>query len=734
MNHSEIAKEHEYLEEVFCLMKKQEADLTEKLSEKEKDIIVSRKEMFENTTSNIRDFDDVVELSMQNEIISEKTNDYGMIAESIKKLSELRISPYYGRVDFKDNTKNEYNSFYIGKYSFYDRDSLEYYIYDWRAPISSLFYDYDIGEASFETPKGLRCGEINLKRQYEIANGVIEYMNDTEAIAKDEVFAKVLSENTSKSLKVIISSIQKEQNIAIRYLKSKVLIIFGPAGSGKTSVGLHRLAYILYHNRKNISSKNVAVISNNDIFDSYISNIIPELGEDGINQFIFSKMIKPFIPKGYEEQNYYEQVNFLMNAHHQDIRIKGIEIKGSYDFLTFIEEFFQNMKLELYDLKFYKKTICNQKELENHFANDTDHISFKEKISRLHYFIETRYKDYFLLNKKRIKKKIENSSQDFLEPAQIESNYQSLMHENIVREKNAIIQRNNLDEISLYITILKKYLHENNLDDALLEQTLDNLHMKKLYHEDCIAVLCIKIMINKIDIDHTIKHVLIDEAQDYSLLQLFFIKNLFFHSNFTILGDTNQALHPFISTQNEEDFTKIFKDNMKKLYLNQSYRSTGPINKLSFGLLEKKNDIIYFNRSGKTPVFMKTKDLSGAVLKILKEYDSSKTLIGILVKTTQQAKSLFVELKDKIDVQLIIDPSDKMQKNIILLPVILAKGLEFDTVIADVNSNHQNSWDDKSILYLMSTRALHNLYLLSTNDLPEILSEHKSNIKIVEAF
>ena len=230
-------------------MSDQVTELKDKIENKKSDIIESKREMFESAPTSIRDFDDVIELSMQNDYIKEKTDDYQMLLDKLNRLLELQITPYYGRIDYKDSSSKNYRPLYIGKYSFCDSNLFDYYIYDWRAPISSLFYDYDIGDASFETPNGTRHGNINLKRQYEIVSGVIEYMNDTKSIAKDEIFAKVLSENTSKKLKVIISSIQKEQNRAIRYMKSKHLLIFGPAGSGKTSVGLHRLAYILYHDR-----------------------------------------------------------------------------------------------------------------------------------------------------------------------------------------------------------------------------------------------------------------------------------------------------------------------------------------------------------------------------------------------------------------------------------------------------------------------------------------------------
>lgn len=730
MNKKEIKKEHKYLEKVLNLMSDQVTELKDKIDNKKADIIESKREMFESAPTSIRDFDDVIELSMQNDYIKEKTDDYQMLLDKLNRLLELQITPYYGRIDYKDINSKQYKPFYIGKYSFCDSNLFDYYIYDWRAPISSLFYDYDIGEASFETPNGTRHGNINLKRQYEIASGVIEYMNDTKSIAKDEIFAKVLSENTSKKLKVIISSIQKEQNRAIRYMKSKHLLIFGPAGSGKTSVGLHRLAYILYHDRDKIASKNVAVISNNNIFDSYISNIIPELGEEGINQFIFSSLIKPYIPNGYDEIDYYEQVDYLMNATENDTRIKGIEIKGSYDFLEYIEESFRNMSLSLHDLTYDDEIICTKQELDDLFNNDLSKSSLRELISRINYYIQSQFEDYFLLNKKEIKLKIADKSDDFLSESQIDAIYQNNLNEGIKTSKKLIVESNSLEEISMYLMILENYILEKEYDIKILEQTKHNLKMKMLYHEDCIAVMCIKILLNKINVDSSIKHVLIDEAQDYSLLQLFFIRNLFANSDFTILADTNQAIHPFISTNKKQYFNNIFKDKAKQLCLNRSYRSSGPINKLSFDLLQESDDIEYFNRSGEKPSFLITDKIGDSILEIVQNNNSSKNLIGILVKTKEQAESLYLELKDKLDVQLISKPSDKLEKNIIILPIILAKGLEFDIVIADI-SNDKYEWYDKNILYLMCTRALHRLYILSSNDLPHMLKDSKPLLKMI---
>ena len=730
MKQIEIKKEHDYLKNVLKMIFEQSEELENKIYEKKSDIIKARQDMYENTARAISDFDDVVELSINNSVITEKTDDYHILFEQQRRLGELKITPYFGRVDFKDDKNETYNAFYIGKYSFYDKKALTYYIYDWRAPVSSLFYDYDVGEASFETPSGARKGNINLKRQYEISNGVIHYLNDTEALSKDEVFAKVLSGNTSKNLRVIIASIQKEQNKAIRYLKSRVLFVFGPAGSGKTSVGLHRLAYILYHNRAEISSKNIAVISNNSIFDSYISNIIPELGEDGINQFIFSVMIRPFIPKGYKEIDYYEQVNYLMNAHEKDTRLQGIKIKGSNEFLSFINDYFNDIKLVLSELTFKGEIVCEKEELTHLFSTSGQSKSYKELMSRLFHFIETAYKDYFRLKEKNIKKNIEKTSSNFLEPGQTHSIYQMLLHESIKNAKDEIVKNNNLYEISLYKQILEKYLSDKELNSDILKQTIENLDNKKLYHEDCVAVLCIKVFLNKIDAHSNIKHVLIDEAQDYSLLQLFFIKNLFSNSSFTVLADTNQAIHPFISTQEQESFSEIFKSDTKTLYLNKSYRSTGPINKLSFSLLDSSEDIMYFNRDGIMPSYIKTDDLKDTILEILKRHDSKTSLTGILTKTKQQAEIIYNGLKDNIDVQLIIDPSGQLQKNVIILPVVLAKGLEFDTVIADISTDKRGAWNEANILYLMSTRALHNLYLIGDSDLPEILYGVKSNIKI----
>lgn len=724
MDNNEINREHKYLEMVLNLLKKQAAVLSDKINELREDVIKIKKDMYENVTNIIRDFDDVIVLNDANRRLNEKEMSFEEAARQHKHKTELIHSPYYGRFDYKDNDDKDIKTFYIGKYSLFDNKTFEYYVHDWRAPISSLFYEFDKGNVSFETPKGIRNGIIILKRQYKILDAVIEFMYDSDSIAQDEILGKTLSENTSKNLRIIISSIQKEQNTAIRYLKKDNLMIFGPAGSGKTSVGLHRLAYILYHERDKITSKNIAVISRNNVFNSYISTIIPELGEENINQFILRDLTIPYLPDGYRRKDYYEQANYLLTSTN-DLRIESIRVKSSYGFLEYIKAFINSIEPLFDDLKYNDDIICDKKTLESKFSIK-NFYSLSQLLSSLDYYVDNEYKDYFILNKDKIKQKAYDDNEEFITDGQQESIYQKQFNKSYNEAKMKIIRDNNLNEIYLYRKILEKYVKENDLNKDILNQNDKVFNNRVLFHEDFNAVLCIKMMLGKIDNHNNIKHVLIDEAQDYSPFQLYFIKNLYSDARFTILADTNQAIHPYVSIKNREIFENIFIKNTEQIYLSKSYRSTGEINRLSISLLSDIKDFDYFDRDGEMPKYIKTDDINKSIVKIL--LNKNEDLTGILVKTVQQAVKLYEELKSKIDVQLINSPSDELTKNIIILPIILAKGLEFDTVIIPSFSDFNNLYE-KNIAYLMCTRALHRLYIIGSS-LPKVFSNSTDYINI----
>jgi len=290
MESESAGKEREHLEIILNIIKNQLNELTGEKSVLSMNARAEKERFWDECPHGIHDFDDVIQLNLQNNIIDTVEDLYAENEKKAARLEKMSLSPYFGRIDIMEEGNSDVEKIYIGAGSLSDKNH-RLWICDWRAPICSIFYDCDLGTGSYEAQGKCYRVELLLKRQIKVSNGELIYFYDTDSSVRDDVLAKVLSENTSAKLKVIIASIQKEQNAVIRNANAKNLLIYGPAGSGKTSVGLHRLAYLLYHQRERLKTKSVVVLSGNAIFDSYIANILPDLGEDSVSRYIWEQLV-----------------------------------------------------------------------------------------------------------------------------------------------------------------------------------------------------------------------------------------------------------------------------------------------------------------------------------------------------------------------------------------------------------------------------------------------------------
>lgn len=612
-----------HLEEVKEHIKAQLQDDTKSLDVQQDDLIQKRREMWEECAHGVNDFDDIISMNAYDETVREKYGHFLRKEETVRQLTYLKDTPYFGRIDFMEQGERMSEEIYIGRYGFQNKKTREYEVYDWRTPIASMFYDSGIGKTQYQCPAGTIQGELTCKRQYKIEEGQLKYCYDTTVAVQDDVLEEVLAENTDKVLRVIIDTITREQNQAIRQPHALNMLVTGPAGSGKTSVGMHRLAYLLYHNRENLSSEKIVVLSRNQIFSSYVSEILPELGEENVNDVMFDSLVIRGISKEYKKRDYYEQVEYLLKHKDGGLRKEAIALKYSEVFITFIKE-----SIHLYREK----------------QTDFDTV------------------------------------------------------------------------LGFYLYLLKKYTKDRMPE--IYHYTKNQVHRGKIYYEDMLAVSYIRILLGAIKSMSEISHVVVDEAQDYNLLQLTIIRTLYPKAHFTILADANQAIHPLTSTTDMEKMAEIFSTQMgiKRVVLSKSYRSTAPINEFAFDIIGIHNPELYVERDGKAPKVRVCKNRKKEVMKLLQEIPEDKS-VAILTadldsaRYVQQKLGVYVE-KTERSIQYLLRANQYLEEKIVAMPIMLAKGLEFDVVIV-WDDRDESYWEEnKNLKYLMCTRALHELYFV----------------------
>ncbi len=584
-------------------------------------------------------------------------------------LYKIENSPYFGAITFEDENKSE--KIYIGFTYLRDKDSLDNIIYDWRSPICSLFYDYEIGPCSYEAPIGTINGYLNAKRQYNIKNGKLIRMFDNSLSISDDVLQEVLEKESSDKMENIVNTIQKEQNQIIRGNEYKNLIIQGVAGSGKTSVALHRIAYLLYK-IENLSSRNVLIFSPNDVFTEYISNVLPEIGEDNTLQTTFSDYLK-----------------FIIT-----------EYKDIESFSNFISRYY-TYRNNNEELIIYKQSDGIIKDLENYIKNYEDSAKFQKNIlednryfygiDELNELLKNRYGTLPLM--KRIKEISDKLS---------ETNYKGKRTKSKVFQKLLKESSNfNID----YKTIYKEFFTSKYCKLKLsIEEINEFVNKKKLNYEDALLFSYMKGLLNGFHYEQNILQVVIDEAQDYSILQYKIISKIFKKANFTILGDVNQTINPYYKYENLNILNDISKGNY--LELNKSYRSSTEIIEYTNNLLNLNNVSAIRSKSGQPITYRKNESYLKEDINQLKEKHKS---IAIITKDDFKAENIYDLLSKEYDITKIDSTSKIFTRNLIIIPAYMSKGLEFDSVIVLDSKSYKNN--ELNLLYVACTRAQHELII-----------------------
>lgn len=615
---------------------------------------------------------------------------------------KLKNAPYFARVDFTPNRTGRKQEIYIGLKTLQEKDTYNTLVCDWRAPISSLFYDdFNSSDAFFNAPSGVIEGKISLKRQYKFYNGELKGFVNSDIKIDDDILRDVLGENTHEHLRVIVNSIQREQNKAIRYSDSKNLIVYGPAGSGKTSVGFHRIAYLLYRNRKELISSEIVMFSNNDIFSSYVADIIPELGEMPINYSSFYNIFKAELPE-YVVLDYYDLANSLING--DSLRKKNAVLKYDEQFIDYLKVHAENYLPEFKDVTLYDEVIISKDDILDRYVSDNENAP-SARAERLVSFVNGVIDEYFMEHREEIYEIIDLESSIDEDTAKLYKMKRRELKHNIGRSLRQSVLA---DPVKIYLNILENYVNTVGSGADVLKLTKENFEKRILDFPDALGVVFTKCVMGESAVLNSVKHILIDEAQDLSLLQHRIILTMFPKAKYTLLLDTNQAINPEINSVSVEKLASLY--NANSLYLNRSYRSTEEINKVALSLLPKEKEYDIFTRNGEDVQYKKG---AGEFKEILKDYNEKSSSVAIITKTIEEAQELYKELiKEFPKLRLCDNKSCVLSEAPIIMPLVLTKGLEFDSVIVYNKDNVFTGDENKAYLYMAVTRALHRLTIL----------------------
>ncbi len=671
----------QFLEHILEKLRQRIASLDLSIAQGEKDVEEMNDYYWENYTEmdqyGYENFDNQQALFGQVQSNQEKQK----LRHRFRKMLD---SPYFGRVDFIYDGEEEPESFYIGIGNFSEETGRTPLIYDWRAPVSSLFYDFDKGSASYTAPAGRLEGEITAKWQYKIRRGKLVYAFESDIKIDDEVLRQELGTNGDVKLKNIVRTIQKEQNAIIRNTADKILVIQGVAGSGKTSVALHRIAYLLYHDREQLKSSNILILSPNSVFSDYISHILPELGEENIQEMSFDLFAYHELKDTTADcEDRYDQIEEMLAGRRDGERLRA---KQTEDFVVMLHEFVLMQEYELVDLKDlnFQGLHKTAEELSRLFYDKFPDIPL---LSRMEAVYEYCLDEYETLRGKDLGEEDRDT----------------------LREKFYKMYRDR-DLYVLYSQFLERYGF-SPLPRVPYEK-------RKLAYEDVYPVLYLKYLLFSRGNQKNIKHLVVDEMQDYSYLQ-YRILQLMFQCRMTILGDRAQTIDEV--RQDVLSFLPgIYGKNIRKIFMRKSYRSTVEIADYA-NRIAADEEMEIFQRHG-SPVEEKSfgaweEAMEAELLHYLEKQERYETA-AVITLTEREAERAFVwlssRLKDKkadgARLTLLDKNSSRFCRGLTVTTFYLAKGIEFDQVFALRKENSPGALERQAD-YISATRAMHELHV-----------------------
>ena len=672
--------------------------------------------------NNFSELDDI-EIQQLNQDMALQEKLYIKNKDKINTLRTQKEVPYFARIDFKEDGDSYDESLYIGIASVV-KDDYDFLVLDWRSPIANMFYDFEIGRAFYETPNGQIDGEIVLNRQFNIKNGEIKFIHESGSNIQDDSLLEILSSNTSDKMKNIVSSIQKKQNEIIRSEKAKILLLQGCAGSGKTSIAMHRAAYLLYKHRKTLRADNILIFSPNDVFSDYIADVLPGLGEQNIKQTTFESFYKGYLPSVYQYEKKHDYLEFIYShntSKHFDLRTSGMKYKNTLEFGQIITKFCDTLPeiLPVFkDITLGGQVIIRKNKVKETFITRFASVPYITRIDNLKQSLVSQVETKYYQQAK--KKNASDFGYNYIDHGDNFDDYIVTAVSELVDSMFKIIS-----PVEIYKRLwldINKFTKDKVSEISMA--TIASLNDLLVPFEDIVPILYIRCYMEGFRDYNNIKHIIIDECQDYSPLFYTIINKTFKNSSATILGDLNQRISSDTNITAKEEIANVFGfDNTEIECLTKSYRSTKNITNFAKEILRSSEAVEAVDRDGLDVSMIKSDDINGEIIKLIDAMKNRDlTSIAVITKTAAKSQDLYDNLKDKIDgLNLIIDENSLYSRGITIIPSYISKGLEFDGVIIPDCDDSYALEVERNLLYTVCTRALHELHLITNKEFSPLI-------------
>ncbi|MDN6029006.1 MAG: AAA family ATPase [Lactobacillus sp.] len=745
-------QEQEHLDHIIDLVKQREYALTKSIKSAEGEARHLNSHFFDDVKLDYDGYSTAMETAIsihqQQQLLDEREHAWQHSAKQLATVTRLKDKPYFARIDFTEK-KGQPETIYIGLGSFADEND-HFLIYDWRAPISSIYYDGKLGDVSYQSPAGEITVNMTKKRQFVIEHGKLLDFFDTNESIGDQMLLKTLSEKSGTQMKSIVTTIQREQNKIIRNTAADLLFVQGAAGSGKTSAILQRIAYLLYRYRGNLTSRDVIMFSPNMLFNDYIKNVLPEMGEQNMVQMTYWQYVARRLP-GMKVETLFEQ----FEAAQADSKVD--QFKGSLKFFKLLTRYSERLNQQgvafksLY-FKDLKKPFFSKEQLseiyysfnENYHLNNRIEATRAELLKRLNRKLSAEMRKRWVseyiegLSKNELTALYDKPDQEFESEAAEEK---FLARKIVIKQLQPMNHRINHNQ---FINMRQQYLRflravpqmtdlaKAGISNAAWEHECDRVKeqfaQRQLKMSDVSAYLYLYDLIAGRQMDYEMRYVFIDEIQDYTAFQLAYLKTSFPHAKFTMLGDLNQAIFTRDASRSLlRQISSLFDhEKTEVVQLTRSYRSTKELTQFTRQILRSGAKIEPFDRPGTKPALWGRTDFAAelaALEQVLQANQRQQQTTAIITKDLATAKRVAVALGDSQQhVTLIASANQRLVPGNLVIPAYLAKGLEFDAVVmwgADAQTYARP--DEIQLVYTITSRAMYQLDILYTGEKSPLL-------------